>query len=55
VTPANAGALLECADGLIVGSNIKRRGVWSNPIDPARCRDLVRAVKGTRAGSRSRG
>lgn len=43
VKPGEVGALLEHADALIVGSSIKRSGVWSNPIDPARARAIVRA------------
>jgi membrane complex biogenesis BtpA family protein len=31
------------ADGFIVGSSIKKDGLWSNPIDPDRARALVRA------------
>jgi membrane complex biogenesis BtpA family protein len=41
VTPAQVGALFATSDALIVGSFIKREGVWSNPIDPARCKELV--------------
>lgn len=41
VTPAHVGPFLAHADALIVGSWIKKAGVWSNPIDPARCRELV--------------
>jgi membrane complex biogenesis BtpA family protein len=48
VTPANAGPLLEHADGLIVGSWIKRGGRWSGAPDPARCRKLLDAVKAKR-------
>jgi membrane complex biogenesis BtpA family protein len=33
------------ADGFIVGSSIKKDGVWSNPIDPDRARALVRAFR----------
>lgn len=33
------------ADALIVGSSIKQDGLWSNPIDPARARALVRAFR----------
>lgn len=44
VTPGNAPSLLKHADGLIVGSSIKRNGLWSNEIDRARCEELVRAV-----------
>jgi membrane complex biogenesis BtpA family protein len=31
------------ADAFIVGSSIKKDGIWSNPIDPDRARGLVRA------------
>lgn len=43
VTPAQVRPLLQLADALIVGSSIKRGGVWSNPLDPARCRAIVKA------------
>jgi uncharacterized protein len=49
VTPDSAAALLEHADGLIVGSWIKQGGVWSNPLDPARCRSMTEAVRRARA------
>jgi membrane complex biogenesis BtpA family protein len=42
VTPANLERLSR-ADGFIVGSSIKRDGLWSNPIDPARAEAVVRA------------
>jgi hypothetical protein len=48
-TPEAAPALLKHADGLIVGSYIKRDGVWSNPLDPARCRAMVKAVRKARS------
>lgn len=31
------------ADGFIVGSSVKRGGVWSNPLDPERVRAMARA------------
>lgn len=43
VTPANVPMLLAHADALIVGSFIKTGGVWSEPVDPARCAEIVRA------------
>jgi membrane complex biogenesis BtpA family protein len=47
VNPDNARALFDAgADALIVGSWIKQSGLWSNPIDPKRCRALVKACKG---------
>ena len=30
------------ADGLIVGSSVKREGVWSNPVDEVRAHEIVR-------------
>lgn len=45
VTPANAQAMLENADGVIVGSSIKAGGVWSSPVDPARAAALVAAAR----------
>jgi membrane complex biogenesis BtpA family protein len=33
------------ADAFIVGSSIKKGGLWSNPIDPERARALVRAFQ----------
>jgi membrane complex biogenesis BtpA family protein len=47
VTPETAAALAEAgADGLIVGSFIKRGGRWSNPVDARRCRALVKSIRG---------
>lgn len=48
VTPETIAPLLEHADGLIVGSWIKRFGRWENPIDPERCARLAEAFR--RAG-----
>jgi membrane complex biogenesis BtpA family protein len=45
VTPEQVGPLFEHADALIVGSYIKRGGIWSNPLDPVRCRKLASAAK----------
>jgi uncharacterized protein len=45
VTPPQVRTLLQDADGLIVGSWIKADGRWSNPVDPARCRDLIKAAR----------
>jgi uncharacterized protein len=39
------------ADAFIVGSSIKRDGLWSNPIDADRARALVRAFKNSTTGS----
>jgi len=43
VTPPLVAPYLQHADALIVGSWIKAGGVWSSPVDPARCRELVAA------------
>jgi len=45
VTPENAGDLLASADGLIVGSWIKRGGHWAQPVDPERCAQMARAFR----------
>lgn len=42
-TPQTVGELFEQADGLIIGSFIKRGGLWSNAIDAKRCEAIVRA------------
>ncbi len=47
-TPRNAAGLLEHADALIVGSALKRDGLWSNEIDPARAEAIARAVREAR-------
>ena len=44
VTPATVGGLLPHADGFIVGTYFKRDGVASNPVDPNRVRELIRAI-----------
>lgn len=41
---ATAGALLESADGLIVGSSVKKHGRPSEAVDPTRVRALLDAV-----------
>jgi membrane complex biogenesis BtpA family protein len=42
-TPETVRRLLEVADGIIVGTSIKRDGKPANPVDPARVEALVRA------------
>ncbi len=44
-TKKNAAALLEIADGLIVGTALKRGGRTSNAVDAARVRSFVRALR----------
>jgi hypothetical protein len=41
----NVGALMAVADGFIVGSSIKRDGQTLNPVDPARAKAFMAAVK----------
>ena len=46
VVPETVGELFDAgADALIVGSFIKRGGVWTNAVDSKRCRELVRAAR----------
>ena len=45
-TPETAAALLSVADGLIVGTAVKRDGILANPVDPGRVRRLVEAARG---------
>ena len=49
VTPDTADALLEHADGLIVGSWFKKCGEWSNAPDPKRVEQLVQSVQASSA------
>jgi membrane complex biogenesis BtpA family protein len=44
VTPANVQALLDVADGAIVGSVLKEGGKAENPVDPARAEALLRSA-----------
>ena len=46
VTRANIGTYLEWADGVIVGTSMKRDGVVSNPVDQGRVAKLVSAGRG---------
>jgi uncharacterized protein len=45
VTPENIAQVFEHADAAIVGSSIKRGGVWSNAVDVKRCKALVKAAR----------
>lgn len=49
VQPAQLGDLFQHADALIVGSWIKQDGVWSNPVDPKRCAELIAEAERVRA------
>jgi membrane complex biogenesis BtpA family protein len=50
VTAENAAAMLRYADGLIVGTALKRKGVIASAVDPARVRRLLAAVTPSRTG-----
>jgi uncharacterized protein len=45
VTVANVKSYLRFADGVIVGSSLKRDGRLANPVDPKRVAALVRAME----------
>jgi membrane complex biogenesis BtpA family protein len=40
------------ADAFIVGSSIKKHGLWSNPVDAERAQQLVRSFRGLAAQNR---
>lgn len=44
VTTDNLAAMFKHADGLIVGSSLKRGGHWAGPLDPKRCAAIVKAA-----------
>lgn len=44
----NIAAFLQYADGVIVGSSLKKDGVMENPVDAARVRRFVEAVRAVR-------
>lgn len=44
ITPQNI-ASYETADAFIVGSSVKQGGLWSNPLDASRARELVLSFK----------
>jgi membrane complex biogenesis BtpA family protein len=48
VTPESVKDLFAYADALIVGSWYKREGLWSNPPDAKRAKELVKAVRAAR-------
>lgn len=45
-TPATVAGLLRRVSGVIVGTALKRGGVTTGPVDPARARDFVAAASG---------
>lgn len=44
----NVVELFDVARGAIVGSSLKAGGVWWNPVDPIRVKDLMEVVRGVR-------
>ena len=54
-TEENVTAFLQYADGVIVGSSLKKDGVMENPIDAARVRRFVEAVRAVREATAARG
>jgi len=49
VEAANVAAVLRVADGVIVGTSLKRDGVTVAPVDPARARALAEAARASSA------
>lgn len=48
VTPETVPDLFRHSDAVIIGSFIKRDGRWDQPIDPAKCRAIVKAAERVR-------
>jgi hypothetical protein len=48
VTAESVGELLSVADGVIVGTAVKRDGRLTDPVDPERVRRLVHAARAAR-------
>jgi membrane complex biogenesis BtpA family protein len=53
VTPENVAEFYDAADGFIVGSYFKERGLWSNTVEPARVERMVNALRRCGAGERT--
>jgi membrane complex biogenesis BtpA family protein len=53
VTPENVAEFYDTADGFIIGSYFKERGLWSNTVEPARVRKMAEAVRRCGAGERT--
>lgn len=53
VTSANLADYLSLADGVIVGTSLKRGGNVENPVDPKRVADLARCLKSSGIKKRS--
>jgi len=46
VTAANVAETLRVADGVIAGTALKRDGITTNPVDPARVKEFLLAARG---------
>lgn len=46
VTAANVAETMRVADGVIAGTALKEDGITTNPVDPARVKAFMQAVKG---------
>lgn len=53
-TVENVASLLEFADGIIIGTGLKKDGVMENPVDPARVRALLDRVRPLRQSAAAR-
>src|SRR5262249_15289242 len=53
VTAANVEAVLKIADGVIVGTALKKDGTTTNPVEPARVQMLMRVVESLRKSALS--
>lgn len=53
-TDENIGAFLQYADGVIVGSSLKKDGVMENPVDTQRVRRFMDAVRAAREAAATR-
>lgn len=53
ITAENAGSIMKALDGAIVGSSLKRDGVWWNPVERGRVESLVDTVANLREVKRT--
>lgn len=53
MTAGNAGSIMKALDGAIVGSSLKRDGVWWNPVEQSRVELLVEAMAPLRSGGQT--
>jgi membrane complex biogenesis BtpA family protein len=53
ISPENVAEFHDAADGFIIGSYFKERGLWSNTVEPARVERMLEAVRALRSGERA--